>query len=100
MLLLHQVAACTSLSVVGVSTITFILSTLEEFQTEEESGASQFPRVSRAIQLVDNLCTAYFALEYFLRLACSPRKLRFLCDGMNTVDLAALIPLFLTILLE
>ena len=53
-----------------------------------------------AIDFVDNVCAVYFALEYFMRLICSPKKLKFFLNGMNFIDFLALIPLFLTILLE
>ena len=34
------------------------------------------------------------------RLLCSPKKIKFFLNGMNFIDFLALIPLFLTILLE
>ena len=69
-------------------------------EVDERTGVSQYPEMTYAIDFVDNGCAVYFALEYFLRLACSPRKLKFFLNGMNFVDFLALIPLFLTILLE
>ena len=67
---------------------------------DEETGTSDYPEMTFAIDLVDNLCAVYFALEYFMRLICSPKKVRFFFSGMNFIDFLALIPLFLTILLE
>lgn len=67
---------------------------------DEETGTSKYPEMTFAIETVDNICAVYFALEYFMRLICSPKKLRFFFSGMNFIDFLALIPLFLTILLE
>ena len=118
-----QVAALVSLAVVIISTITFILSTVDEFQVkftqilkmpffihmnmihmnlqiDEETGVSEYPQLTYAIEFVDNACAVYFALEYFMRLICSPKKMRFFLQAMNFIDFLAIIPLFLTILLE
>ena len=67
---------------------------------DEKTGTSEFPRLTWAIEFVDNVCAVYFALEYFMRLICSPRKMRFFLQAMNLIDFLAIIPLFLTILLE
>jgi len=95
-----QVSALFSLAVVIISTITFIMSTMEEFQIDEETGTSEYPEMTYAIDFVDNSCAVYFAMEYFMRLLCSPKKIKFFLNGMNFIDFLALIPLFLTILLE
>ena len=80
--------------------ILLVLSTLDEFQIDEETGTSQYPEMTFIIDLVDNVCAVYFALEYFLRLLCCPKKIKFFFSGMNFIDFLAIIPLFLTILLE
>ena len=69
-------------------------------KVDEETGTSEYPEMTYAIDFVDNVCAVYFALEYFMRLICSPKKLKFFLNGMNFIDFLALIPLFLTILLE
>ena len=71
-----------------------------QLKVDEETGTSEYPEMTYAIDFVDNACAVYFALEYFMRLICSPKKLRFFLKGMNFIDFLALIPLFLTILLE
>ena len=67
---------------------------------DEETGTSEYPELTYAIEFVDNACAVYFALEYFMRLVCSPKKMRFFLQAMNFIDFLAIIPLFLTILLE
>ena len=73
---------------------------ISTLQIDEESGTSQYPEMTFIIDLVDNVCAVYFALEYFMRLICSPKKIKFFFSGMNFIDFLAIIPLFLTILLE
>ena len=73
---------------------------VQSVQIDEETGTSEYPQLTYAIEFVDNACAVYFALEYFMRLICSPKKMRFFLQAMNFIDFLAIIPLFLTILLE
>ena len=43
------------------------------------------------------MCIMWFPLEYILRLTGAPRKCAFLKDFMNIVDLLAILPFFITI---
>lgn len=99
-----QVSAFFSLFVVVVSTGTFVLGTLEEFQEPEDGnyddGVERFETVIVILGVIDTICVTYFTLEYVIRFLCSPRKLHFLVQPMNLVDLFAIIPYFLTIFLH
>ena len=64
---------------VVVSTTTFILSTVEELQQDEE-GNIKFPNIAFTIELIDSFIVIFFTIEYFLRLIICPNKLRFLKD--------------------
>ena len=44
---------------------------------DEETGTSEYPEMTFIIDLVDNVCAVYFAMEYFMRLTCSPKKIKF-----------------------
>ena len=84
---------------VVVSTITFILSTVEELQ-EDEEGNIEYPNIAFTIELIDSFIVLFFTVEYFLRLVICPNKVRFLKDPLNVVDFAAIIPFYVSILLE
>ena len=84
---------------VVVSTTTFILSTVEELQQDEE-GNIKYPNIAFTIELIDSFIVIFFTIEYFLRLVICPNKLRFLKDPLNVVDFAAIIPFYVSILLE
>ena len=67
-----QFVAFFSLSMVLVSTFTFILSTMEELQINP-SGTSEYPVVTDVIDVIDNFVVIFFTIEYLIRLVCSPR---------------------------
>jgi len=82
-----------------LSTITFIISTADELK-EDAEGNVEYPTVVYIIDLLDNFVTIFFSLEFLTRAIVCPRKLKFLKRAMNIVDLLAVIPFFISILLE
>ena len=49
------------------------------------------------LAMIETVCIAWFTLEYFIRLAGAPDKWAFLKDGMNIVDVLAILPFFVTL---
>lgn len=82
-----------------ISTFTFIISTIDELQ-ENDDGKVDLPFLLKIINVVDVITISFFTLEYFIRLACAPRKLKFVRGPMNMIDLFAIIPFYLSLLLE
>lgn len=119
--------AFTSLGVVLISTMTFVLGTFPEFQPEEETGMpTEFPVVMTIMDMVDNIAVGFFLIEYVVRrpqrpnienkghlghsdnwttfffkvrFVCAPRKLKFFVGPMNLVDLFAILPFFLDLII-
>ena len=79
-----------------LSTLTFVLSTLEELQ-EDENGVTEFPVIVLIIQLMDNFVIIFFTIEYFLRLVVCPNKTKFIKDAMNMVLILVLLNTSLTL---
>ena len=79
-----------SLSMVLLSTLTFVLATMEELQ-EDEDGVAEFPVIVLIIQLLDNFVIIFFTVEYFLRLIVCPNKTKFIKDAMNMVTIFVLL---------
>ena len=61
---------------VVISTVTFIISTAEELQKDEE-GRVDFPRIVLIIDLIDNFVVIFFTIEFLARLTVCPNKKRY-----------------------
>ena len=92
------------------STLTFIVeSNLEhdleilaenvEFLNSSHISESETKQILKATQILDQLAITFFTLEYCLRLALCPNKRKFLLDKMNLIDLIAIIPFYISLLL-
>ena len=57
--------AFTSLGVVLISTLTFVLGTFPEFQSEDERNAPpEYPEAVYAMKIIDNILVGFFVIEY------------------------------------
>ena len=63
--------AFTSLGVVLISTMTFVLGTFPEFQSEESPDPppngipiEKYPTVTFAMDIIDNIAVVFFLIEY------------------------------------
>lgn len=83
---------------VVISTLTFILSTLEDFKEEEEIDPNSVFNLT--LEYIDTFVIIFFTAEYSIRFACAPRKWRFFKTPMNMVDLLAIIPFYLALALH
>lgn len=50
--------------------------------------------------IVDTFCVTYFIMEYFLRLYASPNRWRYLTSKMSIIDILAVLPYFIDLVLE
>jgi len=112
-----RITAFTSMSVVIISTVTFVLSTMPELTDDidmilfdEENNGTEIdpdkPVVVRweygilALRIIDELTMWFFTLEYAIRFICSPNKWEFFKAPLNGVDLLAILPYFVGFLVE
>lgn len=54
----------------------------------------------QVLEYLDYVCTAFFTLELIIRLIFAPNKIKFIRDLMNIIDILALLPLYVQIILE
>ncbi|XP_015246570.1 potassium voltage-gated channel subfamily V member 2 [Cyprinodon tularosa] len=80
-----------------VSLVAMTLNTVEEMQFKLPSGQ---PSGRFYGEGVETSCIAFFTLEYLLRLASTPDLRCFVQSVLNTVDLIAILPHYLQMLLE
>lgn len=82
-----------------ISVVALALNTVEEMQHQAEQGTGGGdPRP--ILEHVEMLCVAFFTLEFLLRLASTPNLRRFARSALNLVDLVAILPFYLQLLLE
>jgi len=79
---------------VAVSIVGMTISTLPSLQYEDARGN---PVENPGLAMVETVSIAWFVLEYFIRLAGAPEKIKFLKDGMNIIDVLAIMPFFVSL---
>lgn len=101
-------ARCVAIFSVGVivlSIFLFCLETLPEFQSvpvKMNNSTKTIMRDNAAKHdffIAESFCITWFTLEYVLRFISSPNKWRFLISVLNIIDLVAILPFFITLLL-
>uniref|UniRef100_A0A3B3UTF4 Potassium voltage-gated channel modifier subfamily V member 2 n=1 Tax=Poecilia latipinna TaxID=48699 RepID=A0A3B3UTF4_9TELE len=80
-----------------VSLVAMTLNTVDEMQYKTPSGQPSGRFYGEGIE---TLCIAFFTLEYLLRLVSTPDLKSFMRSVLNTVDLIAILPHYLQMLLE
>eukprot|EP00013_Stygamoeba_regulata_P023018 CAMPEP_0177647732 /NCGR_PEP_ID=MMETSP0447-20121125/10457_1 /TAXON_ID=0 /ORGANISM="Stygamoeba regulata, Strain BSH-02190019" /LENGTH=380 /DNA_ID=CAMNT_0019150337 /DNA_START=28 /DNA_END=1170 /DNA_ORIENTATION=+ len=74
------------------SVMSFIIETSPEFYSEDEDKSSPF-------YILEAVIVGFFTVEYLLRFFACPYKLRFLIAPMNIIDLLAILPFYLTLMI-
>ena len=83
---------------VVLSNALFFYETLDVEENPENSNEN--PNKAAVLETIDNVVMFFFTIEYVLRLITSPNTLKFFAQPMNIIDLLALIPFYLGILLQ
>ena len=76
------------LSLIVVSTTSFILDTRPEYEGH------------LALWVIEVFCIIVFTIEYVIKLATAPKRLEFVRQPMNVIDLAAILPFYLELIIS
>lgn len=84
-----------SISLVLISTLCMCMNTMPEFKIVDLDGKATIE--NPIFSLIEAVCISWFTIEYFLRLAGAPEKLKFLKGPLNIVDILAILPYYLSL---
>ncbi|XP_032998999.1 potassium voltage-gated channel subfamily F member 1 [Lacerta agilis] len=91
-----RVIAVVSFLLILTSSVVMCVGTIPELQVEDSEGKSvEHPVLDK----IETACIVWFTLEYVLRLISSPNKLHFALSFMNTVDIFAILPFYVSLIL-
>jgi len=114
--MLARIYAFTSMGVVVLSTVVFILSTMPELtddidrilftnstegvEAPAQAAQERWENGILALNIIDHSTMVFFTAEFLVRLLCSPRKLAFLKSPLNIIDILAILPYYFGFILE
>lgn len=101
-----RVIAIISVVVILLSIFIFCLETLPEFKHYKLYNTTnnmtrvvedEVPKTTDAFFIIETACIVWFTFELLVRFLACPCKLAFFKDVMNSIDLVAIIPYFITL---
>ena len=98
-----KIFAFFSLSILFISTITFVVSTVDEFSVGGDNDINEDNdefHLLTVCKYVDTFTFIFFTAEYCMRLACCPQKWAFCKEPMNLIDFLTLLPFYFALVLE
>lgn len=101
-----RVVAITSVTVILISIVIFCLETLPEFKHYKIFNTTdnftrivedEVPSATEPFFIIETLCIIWFSIELVVRFLSCPSKVAFVKDMMNSIDLMAIVPYFITL---
>ncbi|XP_015915638.1 potassium voltage-gated channel protein Shaker isoform X2 [Parasteatoda tepidariorum] len=101
-----RVIAIISVVVILLSIFIFCLETLPEFKHYKLFNTTnnmtrvvedEVPKTTDAFFIIETACIVWFTFELLVRFLACPNKIAFFKDVMNSIDLVAIIPYFITL---
>lgn len=95
---LAKIISLISTFIIVLSIVVFCIETLPHFK--KINGTRMSSVAQDVFMYIESICVAWFTIEYLIRFASCPRKIRFLYQPLNIVDLAAIVPFYVIVALE
>ncbi|XP_036448396.1 potassium voltage-gated channel subfamily G member 1 [Colossoma macropomum] len=93
-----KIFACLSVLFVTITAINLSISTMPAMREEEEDGKCS--QMCYNIFIVETVCVAWFSLEFTLRFIQDRSKLAFLRRPLNLIDVVAILPYYITLVVD
>ncbi|KAM9828896.1 voltage-gated potassium channel regulatory subunit KCNG1 isoform 2-T3 [Syngnathus typhle] len=93
-----KIFACLSVLFVTITAVNLSISTMPALRQEEEAGTCS--RMCYNVFIVETVCVAWFSLEFSLRFIQDRSKLTFLRHPLNLIDVLAILPYYITLLMD
>ncbi|XP_060914045.1 potassium voltage-gated channel subfamily G member 1 [Labrus mixtus] len=93
-----KIFACLSVLFVTITAVNLSISTMPAMREEEEAGTCS--QMCYNIFIVETVCVAWFSLEFTLRFIQDRSKLTFLRQPLNMIDVVAILPYYITLLVD
>ena len=92
---LNRTLEVISLGIILVSVATFCIETLPKYRLNQTTG-EEFTNNHPIFYPIEAACVSWFTVEYLWRLFVAPDKWAFFIDGLNLVDLVAILPFYIS----
>ncbi|XP_072218335.1 delayed-rectifier potassium channel regulatory subunit KCNS3-like [Leuresthes tenuis] len=92
-----KIIAVASLSVVLTSIVAMCVHSMPEFQRVDDNDR---PIEDPVFTILEEICIACFSAEFIIRLIVAPSRRKFLCNPLNIIDVASILPFYATLALE
>uniref|UniRef100_A0A3Q3EAV4 Potassium voltage-gated channel, subfamily G, member 2 n=1 Tax=Labrus bergylta TaxID=56723 RepID=A0A3Q3EAV4_9LABR len=93
-----KIFACLSVIFVAITAVTLCVSTMPDLREEEERG--ECSQRCYNIFVLETVCVAWFSLEFMLRFIQTQSKCMFLRTPLNVIDVVAILPYYITLIVD
>lgn len=91
--------AFVSITFIILSTVSLTLNTIQSFQEIDEKTGNHIGD-NQKLATIEAVCITWFTVEFLMRFVSSPSKKKFLKGALNLIDLLAIMPYFISLLLS